>query len=345
LLAGLALLTATERTVNVDKEVLQRLLESTEKAALAGAGVMRHLGALWRLSLAQRANTGLDLGQMIAGQLQRCFEGKLSFAFVEGLLDNWQPENWTTGEQTRLRILACERAFEAGFEVADLIEAGQDSPSLGRLVGNDASALAQVRLLWSLRPRRPWDRFGSALSVFEVAELQDAPHILAAHPDLLLWAKVPAVRSSFDNGLGSPDARIALGVRGVYFQEELFTEFPRTIEVVSKSDSRQGRHELVIGDQRFPFLANPETVAAQLERWLRYYFGEFRPQVTEVGRWQTPDLAAIWRSRGSVACPDCGCVLLPRVGDVGLSLDAYEKARKDQLGTERLTQSSSTKDR
>jgi hypothetical protein len=210
------------------------------------------------------------------------------------------------------------------------------------LIGNDASALAQIRLLWSLRPRRPWDRFGSALSVFEVAELHDAPHILADHSDLLLWAKVPRVRSSFDDGLGSSDARIALGARGVHFQEELITEFPRTIEVVSKSDSRQSRHELIVGERRFPFLENPEPLASQLERWLRYYFGEFRPQVSEVGRWQTPDLAAIWRSRGSVACPDCGCTLLPRVGEVGLSLDAYEKARKVQPATERRPESMNT---
>jgi hypothetical protein len=333
-LAGLALATVTEGTVDVNKEALQRLLEITQKAAVAGAGVMRHLGALWRLALQERARTGLDLGQMIAGQLQRCFEGALSFAFVEGLMADWQPDNWTTGERARLRIMVCERAFEAGFEVADLIEAGQDAPSLGRLVGNNASALAQLRLLWSLRPRRPWDRFGAALSAFEVAELQDATRILAANPDLLLWAKVPAVRSVLDNGLGSPEARIAICARGVCFQEEVLTEFPRTIEVVSQTASRQGRHELVIGDRRFPFLANPEPLAAQLERWLRYYFGEFSPQVTEVGRWQSPDLAAVWRSRGSVACPDCGSTLLPRVGEVGLSLEAYEKARQKQDGPE-----------
>jgi hypothetical protein len=327
-LAGLALATATEGTVDVDKELLQHLVEKTEKAALAGTGVMRHLGAIWRLALQQRARAGLDLGQMIAGQLQRCFEGTLSLAFVEALIADWQPDNWATGESARLRILVCERAFEAGFEVADLIEAGQDAPSLGRLVGRDVSALAQLRLLWSLRPRRPWDRFGSALSVFEVADLRDAPRILAANPDLLLWAKVPAVRSVLDDGLESPEARIALGARGVYFQQEVLTEFPRTVEVVSKADLREGHHELVIGDRRFPFFANPEPVAAQLERWLRFYFGEFRPQVTEVGRWQAPDLAAVWRSRGSVACPDCGCILLPRVGEVGLSLEAYEKARQ-----------------
>jgi hypothetical protein len=329
-LAGLAIITVAEGTVDVDKEVLERHLELTENAARAGTGVMRHLGMLWRLTLHLRARDGLDFGLMIAGQLQRCFEGALSLAFVEGFLADWQPENWTVGERARLRILACERAFEAGFEVADLIEAGQDAPSLGRLIGKDGAALAQLRLLWSLRPRRPWDRFGSALSAFEVAELHDAQRVLAAHPDLLLWAKVPQIRSVLDNGLGSPEARIALCARGVCFQEEVFTEFPRTIEVVSRAESRQGRHELVIGDRRFPFLANPEPVAAQLERWLRFYFGEFRPQVSAVGRWQPPDLAAVWRSRGSVTCPDCGCVLLPRVGDVGLSLDAYEKARSKQ---------------
>jgi hypothetical protein len=262
---------------------------------------------------------------MLAGQLQRCFEGALTLSFVEGLLSDWQPENWTAGERARARVLICERAFEAGFETADLLEAGRDAPSLGRLIGKDEGALAQIRLVWSLRPSRPWDRFGSALTAFEVAEQYDAQRILSAHPDLLLWAKLPAIPSMRDSGMQSAEARVALCANGVCFQDEVFTEYPRTIEV--RANSRLGRHELIVGDRRFPFDANPEPMAAQLEQWLRYYFGEFRPHVQDVGRWQPPDLAAIWRSRGSVTCPDCGCVLLPRVGEVGLSLEVYERAR------------------
>ena len=67
-----------------------------------------------RESLHQRARLGLDMAQMLAGQLQRCFEGPLSLAFVEGLLSDWQPEHWTAGERARLRVLVCERAFESG---------------------------------------------------------------------------------------------------------------------------------------------------------------------------------------------------------------------------------------
>jgi hypothetical protein len=324
-LAGLALTTIAEGTVSPEKETLQRHLQRTEQTALAGAGAMRHLGALWRLAIHLRANAGLDLGQMIAGQVQRCLEGPLSLAFVEGLLAEWQPPDWLQ-QRARVRVLVCERAFEAGFEVADLLEAGETSPSLGRLVGQDAAALAQLRLLWSLRPRRPWDRFGSALTAFEVAEQMDAAKVLAAFPDLLLRAEVPALPSLLVNGERSARAGIVLCADGVHFQEAVFTEFPRTIEVISRPGAR-GRYELIVAESRFRFHADPEPVAGQLERWLRYYFGEFRPQVPEVGQWRSPDLAAVLRARGSVTCPECRCVVLPRLGELALSLDAYEKAR------------------
>jgi hypothetical protein len=324
-LAGLALTTAAQGTVSPDKEFLQPLLERTEKASLAGAGAMRHLGALWRLAVQSRANAGLDLGQMIAGQVQRCFEGPLSLAFVEGMLADWAPRDWAK-QKARIRVLVCERAFEAGFEVPDLLEAGETSPSLGRLIGRDPVALAQLRLLWSLRPRRPWDRFGSALTAYEVADQFDSVEILSAYPDLLLLAEVPALPLILANGEKSARAGVALCAEGVHFQDAVFTEFPRTIEVLSRPSSK-GRYELVVGQSRFQFSADPEPVASQLERWLRYYFGEFRPQVQEVGKWPSPDLAAVLRARGSVTCPECRGVILPRTGELALSLDAYEKAR------------------
>jgi hypothetical protein len=324
-LAGLALTTTAEGAISPDKETFQRHLEWTEKAALKGAGAMRHLGALWRLAIHWRASVGLDLGQMIAGQVQRCLEGPLSLEFVEGLLAEWEPRGWAE-QKARVRVLVCERAFEAGFEIADLLEAGETSPSLGRLVGRDAGALAQLRLLWSLRPSRPWDRFGSALTAFEVADQIDSVETLAVYPDLLLLAEVPALPSMLANGEKSARAGVALCAGGVHFQDVVFTEFPRTIEVLARPSPR-GRYELVVGERRFHFGADPEPVAGQLERWLRYYFGEFRPQVQEVGKWPSPDLAAVLRARGSVTCAECRCVILPRPGELALSLDAYEKAR------------------
>jgi hypothetical protein len=331
-MAGLALETTAEQTINPAKETLQRCLDVTEKAALKGAGVMRHLGALWRLALDRRAAEGPDLGQMIAGQMQRCFEGPLSLSFVEGLLGGWRPVHWTEAEWARTRVLVCERAFEAGFEVADLVEAGLSSPALGRLVGSEISELAQLRLLWSLRPRRPWDRFGSAATAFEVADQNRPRGLFGTFPDLLLWAEIPAIPTVFDEGRWSTAARVALCARGVCFQGRIFTEFPRTNEIVARSP-RRGQFELVVGEERFAFAADPEPVANQLERWLRYYFGEFRTQVVDVGRWQSPDLAAVWRARGSVACPDCGCVVLPRLGEMALALDAYNMARASQTQT------------
>jgi hypothetical protein len=323
--AGLALTTVHEGAFFPEKEILQRLITLTEDAAIQGKGVMRHVGALWRLAIHQRVMTGLDLGQMIAGQAQRCFEGPLSLEFVEGLLSGWEPRDWER-QKARVRMLVCERAFEAGFEVLDLLKAGETAPSLERLVGRNAAALAQLRLLWSLRPRRPWDRFGSALTVFEIAEQTDSAETLAKYPDLLLLGEMPGLPSVSANGERAAHAAAALCAAGVYFQETLFSEFPRSFEVVRKSGAH-GRHELIVGESRFRFSADPEAVASQLERWMRFFFGEFRSQVQEVGTWRSPDAAAVLRARGSVTCPDCHSDILPRPGELGLALDAYEKAR------------------
>ena len=76
-----------------------------------------------------------------------------------GPLANWEPAWWTEGNVARLRILLCDRAFEAGFEVRNLLDAGRNSPGLADVLHTgDPHRLATLRLLWSLRPRRSYLR-------------------------------------------------------------------------------------------------------------------------------------------------------------------------------------------
>ena len=65
----------------------------------------------------------------------------------------------------RLRILILARAFAAGLEAEDLRMIGQVSPILGATYASeDRDGLARLRLLWLYRPRRLWQRIGSATS-------------------------------------------------------------------------------------------------------------------------------------------------------------------------------------
>ncbi len=94
--------------------------------------------------------------------------------------------------RARLRILVADQAFEAGFEVADLLGAGQMAPALAALLRiSDPDGLAALRLLWSLRPTRPWFRCGLSRTVFELATEPQSAELLASYPDLLLVQDSP----------------------------------------------------------------------------------------------------------------------------------------------------------
>jgi hypothetical protein len=103
----------------------------------------------------------------------------------------------------------------------------------------------------------------------------------------------------------------------VWLQDVWFTAPPREVEVRLKSVGC----ELRMGEHVFRGPGDLEELARRLERWFRYFFHEFRPQVGRVQAWQSPDRATILRSWGAVPCPECGRYLLGRVGEVGLALD------------------------
>jgi hypothetical protein len=211
-------------------------------------------------------------------------------------------------------VLLCDSAFEAGFELRDLIEAGETAPSLGDVLRlEDAEGLAHLRLLWSLRASWPWDRHGEAATVFDLAADPDEADFLRRYPDLLLRHPLPS-RFAAEEG-GAP--YLLLCDRGVVLRGTAFTRPPRDVKI----GGRPGRYELVVDGQRFAFGSDPEPVASRLERWCRYYFEEFLPAAADVRRWRSPDATAVLRAWGTVRCPDCGRPPLPRVGEVGVALD------------------------
>jgi hypothetical protein len=315
-LASVALASVGRGRPAVRREALARLLALTERVVAAGFGGARDLAALRRLAIADAVGQGKDRVLLVVAEADSCVSGKLPLAYVEGLLAGWQHDGWGAGELARLRVLLCDAAFEAGFELRDLIEAGETAGSLGEVLDiEDAEALAHLRLLWSQRAARPWDHVGAADSVFELAADPAAAELLGRYPDLLLRHVLPA-RFAGDNTDGAAD--ILVCSRGVMLRGAVFTHPPRAVEVAA----RQGRYELTVDGQRFAFANDPEAVASRLERWCRYYFDEFVPAAGDVYRWRSPDATAVLRAWGTVRCPDCGRSLLPRVGEVGVPLEA-----------------------
>ena len=129
----------------------------------AGQGPAGHLAALRRLMVEDAAAYGADPVPLVVDQIARCFDGRLPLTYAERLLAGWSSEWWTRGNLVRLRVLLCDRAFEAGFEVRNLLDAGRTAPALGDVLRiTDPAGLAGLRLLWSERPTRPWDHCGPA---------------------------------------------------------------------------------------------------------------------------------------------------------------------------------------
>jgi hypothetical protein len=124
------------------------LLPKTEASVARGEAPPAHLAALRRLQAEDVAAAGGDPVPLVANQVGHCFAGRLPLAFAEHLLAAWDSDWWTRGNLARLRILVCDHAFEAGFEVQNLLDAGQTAPALGAVLDTaHLENLAALRLL------------------------------------------------------------------------------------------------------------------------------------------------------------------------------------------------------
>jgi hypothetical protein len=293
-------------------------MKRTDNALGMGIAPPGHLAALRRLMVEDAVARGADPVPLVIDLLGRCFEGRLSLSFAEHLLAGWESSWWTPGNKVRLRALLCDRAFEAGFEVRNLIDAGQNAPALGRLFGTDnVPYLAALRLLWSLRPSRPWDRCGDPLPVFDLAADPKRTELLGLFPDLLLWQVEPEWLVAAPDEDDPKPTQILFCLRGLFLQGALFTEKPTVVEV----NARWRYNDLVIGSKRFRSSGSLDMLALRMERWFRYVFAEFLTALPSVEKWRAPDRQAILRAWGAVTCPECQHQLLPRVAQVGIALE------------------------
>lgn len=304
-LAGLALTTISHGRPSTRREALDQALDRVEQAVAAGTVPLAHFAALQRLAVGDAVALGQDPVLMVVDQVGPCFDGRLPLVFAQWLLAEWEGSWWTSGNLARLRVLLCDRAFEAGWEVADLLEAGFVAPALADVLHiADANSLAQLRLLWSLRPARPWIGWSDALTVFELAEdPEDGRAWLRKYPNLLLLDE------------GSP--ALIICSRGIVFQGTLFTERPGTIDVKARRDFDGVEYQLTLGEHHFRLISDPAPVIDRLEQWFSFYFGEFVPRLADVHTWKPPEGSKAVISQELVACPECRRLLLPGAGQVG----------------------------
>lgn len=314
-LAGLARRSERDGLRALRANLLPRMVRQLERAVAAGSAPPAHLAAVQRLVVADAVAESIDPIPLVVDQLALCFEGKLPLLYVDRLLDGWESSWWTPGNLARLRVMLCDRAFEAGYEVRNLLDAGRTVPSLGTVLLTDQpQPLSALRLLWSKRAGIPWDRCGPAQTVFDLAHVPESAEILKGAPDLLLYQHEPDWPEVSDSGKAYlAPVEVRLCARGVYCQRELFTAMPRSVEV-----SSQWRNcELMLDDKRFWSRQPLDTLEKRLERWFRWAFLDFLPQVAGVQTWQAPDRTTLFRAWGGQTCPECKRYFLPRVGALG----------------------------
>lgn len=308
--AGLALASVGRGNPAVRDRPLHHAMLLTEKAIQADQATLRQLTALYRLAMADAHALGSDAAVLLARQISRCLEGALPLAFAEQVVSGLD-KSWSIGQRARLRILVCERAFEAGFLVGDLVHVGKIAPALGTLLGVDQPrALARLRFLWAGRGDQPWAACGSARTVFELAAhpLLGAFH-LEACPDLLLIA---------EEGQDHNAAVIRLCSGGVRCQETLLTAPPRTLEVKALKPGGAASYQLLVDDHVFWFAGDPERWSRRLQRWCHYFFTDFAAQADTQSLERTSVAATRSRAGETRPCPDCGRSSLPRRGDLGV---------------------------
>lgn len=310
---------------DVPEDLLTELIRRTELAMTIRQVPTSHLAALLRLQIELAVQEGQDPVPLVVRHLTRCFQGTLPLSFAQHLLENWAADWWNRVNLTRLRILICDRAFEAGYEVQSLLDAGQNAPALGTVLGVDAPrALAALRLVWSWRATRPWDRLGEVTTVFDLAADPERAQVFRERPDLLLHQEdrtVQVVAEGFDE---FAPARIQVTLAGVCLQEILFNVPPRVFEVRRRTMGT----ELILGKRVFRSMSDLDPLSRRVEKWFRWVFHELLPQVDRVLTWQSPHRAALLRAWGAVPCPECAQPLLARVGQVGISLEEKKEGER-----------------
>jgi hypothetical protein len=312
-LAGLALTSIDHGQPEARADRLAEIIQITEDALANGTAEVAHLAALRRLEAADADATARDPVPVVAAAVGRCLAGELPLTFAQQLLADWEGSWWTTGNLARLRVLLCDQAFEAGYEVRDLLDAGRAAPALADVLQTvNPDGLAELRLLWSQRPHRPWDRCGEAITVFElVNDAEAGRRLLGKYPDLLL-------------------AEVNLPVlfvcgRGVVFQDVLFQDYPRKVETRHRRAEERADYEVILDEYRFTFASDPTAVVKRLERWFRYFLNDFLPLVEGVHSWKAPSGTKPLLFQKPVVCPECQQLLVPRAGDVGTALSGTNR--------------------
>jgi hypothetical protein len=213
----------------------------------------------------------------------------------------------SAADRARLRVLALDAAFVAGYSPRALVELWAACPALRRLMAVvPLSRLGLQYAVWSWKENPPWDGLDGSGTVFELARV--APtlggRLLAAHPDLLLYVRPPA---PIEEALGW----VLVCARGVVIGDRLVAD--PDAEVRAETGAFGGRATLVFGPHRLTLPKQPlRPFVLALQQLLRLRSDLLPLLDTALAPGAVPPAASGLARRCS-----CGARVLTAVGEVG----------------------------
>jgi len=270
-----------------------------------------YLTPLSALRILDATRTGADDLPLIADEVGECFDGQLPLDHGERLVNELRGNPTERTRRARLRVLILARAFAANLEAEDLRIIGQVCPALGSAYASeDRDGLTRLKLLWLYRPKRMWQRIGSATTVFDLARYPKlAENYLRQRPDLLLFQASVA---------GSEAHPILICEEGIVYRDSLITEPDENIRIRSRSLVRGGGHEMTIGDRVYKFREDPTLLARRLTGWAEFLFEEFLPRARMLTRLRSQEGDRLFLQK-AVTCPECRRVFMGLTGEIGFT--------------------------
>ena len=319
-LASLAVSSIGLGTPSVRESSLERACKWTLDRVTKGELPSEDLTALRCLEMDDAIRQGRDPLPILAREVGNALSGALPMQYAEQLLEAWPDAARDRGQRARLRILICARAFEAGLEPQDLRALGRLSPALGEaFASEDLAGLSRLRWIWDSRSKRPWQKQGSATTVFDLARYPAlGGQYLEERPDLLLFQPMSAGSGS---EAGSP---ILICEEGVVYRGIVIDDLETTI--AARPAMKGGGYDLIIGKKRLHFSQKPGLLESRLIGWMRFLFRNLLPGATNLVDLGSPVRLRKFRKQKTIQCPECGHSFLALRGDVGLLTDV-EAAR------------------
>jgi hypothetical protein len=305
--AGLAVASRGRGTAELREDQVRRAIDKL-RSDRPGVPYVTPLSVL---RIADAAAAGADDLPLIADDVGESLDGALPLDHAEGLLKELRGNPTDTTRRVRLRVLILTRAFAAGLEAEDLRLIGQVCPTLGTAYASeDRVGLARLRLLWLYRPRRLWQRIGSATAVFDLARYPKlAENYLRWRPDLLLFQA---------SGGAEEAAPILVCEEGVVYRDVVITDPHTPIRVRARSLVRGGGYELTIDERVYKFREDPTLLARRLKGWTAFLFREFLPRARLLTRRRSEQGDRLLLQK-LTSCPECRKTFLGLTGEIGLA--------------------------